>query len=212
MNRPPRVGEPHDEHRQLGQHAVEPDADPAEVDLRFLARRMQLGDRHDRPAGLKLAAHAADVGAHRRLGDARPRSSTRRCQIRLAVWRCLRGALRSATSHSRIVARCAPSRGADGDAGLRGGGSADLSACRTVRRCTRWRCARPRMDTPSSRRSRRICSNSSTFDNSSSFARGGHVHPSVVTGSVGGGATSGHHLGPRWGHFRVSYPLLPLLS
>ena len=67
----PRVGEPHDEHRQLGQHAVEPDADPAEVDLRFLARRMQLGDRHRHPAGLELAAHAADVGAHRRLGDGR---------------------------------------------------------------------------------------------------------------------------------------------
>ena len=62
--------EPHHEHRQLGQHAVEPDADPAEVDLRLLARRMQLGDRHDRPAGLELAAHAAGVGAHGRLGDA----------------------------------------------------------------------------------------------------------------------------------------------
>ena len=68
---PPRVREPHHEHRQLGQHAVEPDADPAEVDLRFLARRMQLGDRHDRPAGLELAAHAADIGAHRRLGHGR---------------------------------------------------------------------------------------------------------------------------------------------
>ena len=62
--------EPHHEHRQLGQHAVEPDADPAEAGLRLLARRMQLGDRHDRPAGLELAAHAAGVGAHGRLGDA----------------------------------------------------------------------------------------------------------------------------------------------
>ena len=70
MDRPPRVREPHQEHRELGQHAVEPDADPAEVDLRLLARRMQLGDCHDRPAGLELAAHAADVGAHGRLGDA----------------------------------------------------------------------------------------------------------------------------------------------
>ena len=60
------------EHRELGQHAVEPDADPAEVHLRLLARGMQLGDRHDRPAGLELAAHAADVGAHGRLGDTRP--------------------------------------------------------------------------------------------------------------------------------------------
>ena len=41
-----------------------------------------------------------------------------------------------------------------GDAGLRGGGSADLSACRTVRRCTRWRRASPRIDAPPSRLSR----------------------------------------------------------
>ena len=47
VDRPPRVREPQHEHRQLGQHAVQPDADPAEVDLRLLARRMQLGDRHD---------------------------------------------------------------------------------------------------------------------------------------------------------------------
>ena len=38
-----------------------------------------------------------------------PRSATRRCQIRLAVWHCLRGALRLATSHSRIVALWGPS-------------------------------------------------------------------------------------------------------
>ena len=47
VDRPPRVREPQHEHRQLGQHAVQPDADSAEVDLRLLARRMQLGDRHD---------------------------------------------------------------------------------------------------------------------------------------------------------------------
>ena len=69
MDGSPRVGEPHDEHRELGQHAVEPDADPAEVDLRFLARGMQLGDGHLDAAGLELAAQPADVGAHRRLGD-----------------------------------------------------------------------------------------------------------------------------------------------
>ena len=32
---------------------------------------MQLGDRHRHPAGLELTAHAAGVGAHRRLGDRR---------------------------------------------------------------------------------------------------------------------------------------------
>ena len=69
VNRPPRVREPHQEHRELGQHAVQPDADPAEVDLRFLARRVRLGDRHGHAPGLELAAQAADEGAHRRLGD-----------------------------------------------------------------------------------------------------------------------------------------------
>ena len=71
VHRPSRVREPHEEHRQLGQHAVQPDADRAEVGLRLLARGMQLGDGHLRAAGLELAPHARDVGAHRRLGDAR---------------------------------------------------------------------------------------------------------------------------------------------
>ena len=70
------------------------------------------------------------------------------------------------------VARCGPSRGAGFATGLRGGGSADFSACRTVRRCTRWRRASSRIDEPLSRLSLWICSNSPTFDNSSSFAAG----------------------------------------
>ena len=71
MNRPPRVREPHHEHRELGQLPVQPDADPAEVHLRLLARGMQLGDRHDLAAGLELAPQAGDAGADRRLGDRR---------------------------------------------------------------------------------------------------------------------------------------------
>ena len=80
--------------------------------------------------------------------------------------------------------------------GLRGGGSADLSACRTVRRCTRWRSARPRMETPSSRRSRRICSNSFTFDTPWSFAAGKSRSPE-----------RSHWIGRGWGHFRSSLGL-----
>ena len=51
VDRPSRVREPHDEHRELRQHTVQPDTDAAEVDLSVLARRMQLGDRHGHPAG-----------------------------------------------------------------------------------------------------------------------------------------------------------------
>jgi hypothetical protein len=47
---------------------------------------------------------------------------------------------------------------------LRGGGTALASACRTVRRCTRCLSASSRIDNPSTRRSRLICSNSSTLD------------------------------------------------
>ena len=112
--------------------------------------------------GLQLAAHAADVGAHRRLGD-RSRRTHRRgaprpaapcgaaCAARSGRPRATPGSISTIRTELRRRLR---------DACLRGGGSADLSACRTVRRCTRWRCARPRMETPSSRRSRRICSNS----------------------------------------------------
>ena len=32
------------------------------------------------------------------------------------------------------------------------------------------------------------------------------TRPSVVTGSVGGGASSDHHWAPRWGQFRLSHP------
>src|SRR5438067_775570 len=48
--------------------------------------------------------------------------------------------------------------------GLRGGGTALTNAARTARRCTRCRSASSRIDSPSTRRSRRIRSNSSTRD------------------------------------------------
>lgn len=47
---------------------------------------------------------------------------------------------------------------------FRAGRSAADSACRTVRRCTPYRSANPRIETSSNRASRRIASNNSTFD------------------------------------------------
>ena len=44
------------------------------------------------------------------------------------------------------------------------GGIAEANACRTVLRCTRWRFANARTDKPSTRESRRICSNSMILD------------------------------------------------
>ena len=65
-----------------------------------------------------------------------PCSSTSRDQIRLAVWRCLGGASRSASSHESITARYGPSFGARLPTGTRlTGGNGDASAWRTARRC-----------------------------------------------------------------------------
>ena len=193
VDRPPRVREPHHEHRQLGQHAVEPDAHPPEVDLSFLARRMQLGDRHDRPAGLELAAHAADVGAHGRLGDAgavvdealpdpprRVALLARRASGRRPATRgSSRGAHRAAAPPSRpaCAAAAAPTSAPVAPcAGARGGGAPGHGWTR-----------HPRAG---------LVGYAQTAPPSTLLGpslRGSHVHPSVVTGSVGGGATFVHH-------------------
>ena len=158
-----RVREPHHEHRQLGQLPVQEDAHLPEVGLRLLAGRMQLGNGHLGAPRLELATQAPDVGAPRRLGD------TRAALVDEALPDPPRGVAlltrRAQVGHQPRADRLAV--------------RTELRR-RTVRRCTRCRRARPRIDTRSSRRSRRICSNSSTLDNSSSFARGSHVHPSVV--------------------------------
>ena len=52
------------------------------------------------------------------------------------VCRCFLGASKSATSIASIASTYGPSFGATRSGVFRGGGSADASACRTVRRCT----------------------------------------------------------------------------
>ena len=93
-----------------------------------------------------------------------PCSVTSRCHTRRAVCRCLRGTPRSASSQPSITGayRSIAGRGR-GRYSLRGGGTAQASACRTVRRCTPCFSASSRIDNPV-RRSRLICSNSSTLD------------------------------------------------
>ena len=56
--------------------------------------------------------------------------------MRRAVWRCLRGAVRSLVNMASIANLNGPSFGAIRCGVLRGGGHADDSAWRTVRRCT----------------------------------------------------------------------------
>src|SRR5437588_3139348 len=97
--------------------------------------------------------------------SAAPCSATSRCQIRRAVCRCLRGSSRSAINQPSITSAHASIAGLTRRAyGLRGGGTALTNAARTARRCTRCRSASSRIDSPSTRRSRRIRSNSSTRD------------------------------------------------
>jgi hypothetical protein len=63
-----------------------------------------------------------------------------------------------------IAALNPSNRGEDLVGVRRGGGSADVNACRTVRRCTRCLTASSRIDSSSTRASRRIAANNSTLD------------------------------------------------
>jgi hypothetical protein len=65
-----------------------------------------------------------------------PCSSTNRASTRRAVWRCLRGAVKSSVSIASINALAGSSFGAARTGVFRSGGTASPSACRTVRRCT----------------------------------------------------------------------------
>ena len=127
----------------------------------------------------ELAAARADVPADGRLGDvgallvdeALPDPARR-----VALLARRRPGPRSASA--RIVAAWGPIAGwARDSTGLRGGGTADARAWRTARRCTLCRRASSRIDTPSSRCSRRIRSNCSTLDNSSDPRFGGLARP-----------------------------------
>ena len=157
------------------------------------------------PTRARRAARARPGGPWTRR-PRRPAPRRRRCQTRRAVWRCLRGASRSATSHSRMVGIQGPITGAARRGTARGGGSADASAWRTVRRWTSWRRARARTDSPSSRWSLRIRSNSSTLDNPFSPLRNLRQSRAWGAGGSGVGPDQIDHCCPRWGQFRVSYP------
>ena len=144
-----------------------------EVDLGLLARLVVGDDRDVDVVEMELAAALPDVPADRALGDVGA----------LLVDQALPDpARRVALLAGRVAVLGQPlaDRGGMGtdrrqrpvSTGLRGGGTADASACRTARRCTLCRRASSRIDTPSSRCSRRIRSNCSTLDNS--FLRRSH--------------------------------------
>ncbi|ORJ54300.1 hypothetical protein B5M45_27045 [Mycobacterium simiae] len=67
------------------------------------------------------------------------------------MWRCFLGASRSLRNISSIAALNGSNRGAVRAAVLRGAGTADSSAWRTVRRCTPCLSANARIDNPSTR-------------------------------------------------------------
>jgi hypothetical protein len=78
-----------------------------------------------------------------------PRSSTSRASTRRAVWRCFFVAVRSSVSISSINGLIRSSFGATSTGVFRGSGIGELSAARTVRRCTRYRTASSRIDNSS---------------------------------------------------------------
>ena len=84
--------------------------------------------------------------------------------MRREVWRCLGGADRSAASTWSIQGFHGPSTLHDLTGALRPGGTDERNAWRTALRCTLYLLARALMDSPWSRLSLRIFSNSSTLD------------------------------------------------
>ena len=126
----------------------------AEVDLGLLARQVEGDDRH--VAALEAELAAAARGRTRRTVD----SATSRALLvdealpdparRVALLAVARPVLGQPARGSWRA--CGPDRRrARGGTRLRGGGTADASAWRTARRCTLWRRASSRIDTPSSR-------------------------------------------------------------
>ena len=78
-------------------------------------------------------------------------SSASRCQIRRQVCRCLRGASRSSRSIASISPAAESSTGACRTGALRGAGTGQASASRTIRRCTPCLRASARTPKPSCR-------------------------------------------------------------
>jgi DNA-directed RNA polymerase specialized sigma24 family protein len=136
------IVEHHDDMRRVAKYITR---DPALADeatqAAWLIAWKKIGKVHDeahlRPWLVSIAAYEA--------------KRVLRCQTRRAVWRCLRGASRSASSHCRMSGSQGPITGATRVGLARGGGSGDASAWRTVRRWTWWRRASARTDSPSSR-------------------------------------------------------------
>ena len=95
--------------RQLSLEFLDPMIDLADLANHRADSRGERTAHHGRPPRARGARgrRGRALPTRRRCRLTRPRGAAR---TRLAVWRCLRGALRSATSHSRIVARCGPSR------------------------------------------------------------------------------------------------------
>ena len=137
VDRRARVGQAQLEHRDLRALAADVHVREAEVDLGLVARMV---DGNDRDVDvIEVRARGGSLTTARRTVTSdmvAPSSSTRRSQIRRAVWRCLRGAAWSSVSQRAIVAACAPMAGLARSYDCRGGGTADSRACRTARRCT----------------------------------------------------------------------------
>ncbi len=133
--------------------------------------------------------------------------------------RCLRGISRSATSHSSIVAFHGSRTGGTRSTSLRGEGTAELNASRTVRRWVSNRRANLRTETSgSTRRALRICPNKTTLDlrvinprvhgrkaNPTDPTRINQVGPNQTSTTRSSGARTGEHT-HRYGLLRTGVP------
>ena len=125
---PTRRREPHDEHRDIDEHARQIHARRPEIDLGFLAQRVTLRDHHLDQRHVQTPADLGHVTAHRRLAHQRPVLLPKPLPYPPGGVSLLTGAVRSAANQPSIVGFHRSNDGAARAALIRSGGTADANA------------------------------------------------------------------------------------
>ena len=171
MHRPARVRQPQREQEALGHLPGQAHPQIGEVDLGLrpgrVALRHEPGHHAGRPARLRPrpAAGGACTYSRRRSTTTRPRRA-RRAAARRSAGRC--AAACAARPGPLAASRRSPATGSSTSVrrggALRGGGTGEAIASRTVRRCTQYFSASARTDIWLRCQSNRIAAYSSTLD------------------------------------------------
>lgn len=117
---------------------------------------MRLGHGDAAQGVVQPEVHLGHVGPHRRLGHVGPVLGRQALVDTAGLCRCLRRGRRGRPPARRGDKRGLSTEGGASRSGTSRGGTAEASASLTVRRCTWWLAAKPRMPSPSFRLSWRI--------------------------------------------------------